>query len=194
MIDLLLNELNWDTSDEDKEKALNQLIQIDDDLIPTLIRYKDGRAAKVLKGIGYPRVKNVLYELLGWLKDINWPGAYDIADLIVSIGTPMIPHIKRAFEERDDIWHYWIITNVLEKWDKETIKPLEEELMRFVNSFDLLLMTECVDIASMKLLLERHLGDTGRITQVYSLKTDYIGQINDNIGSIKELVKQNTDH
>ena len=58
---------------------------------------------------GYPAVEPVLYELLTWLQDCNWPVAHELFDFLASIGAPLAPHIRRVFDGDDYVWQYWLI-------------------------------------------------------------------------------------
>ena len=58
---------------------------------------------------GYPSVEPILYELLTWLQDCNWPVAHVLFDFLASIGAPLAPHIRRVFSGDDYVWQYWLI-------------------------------------------------------------------------------------
>src|SRR5262245_11128325 len=58
---------------------------------------------------GYPAVEPVLYELLEWLQDCNWPVAHELFDFLASIGAPLAPHIRPVFAGDDYVWQYWLI-------------------------------------------------------------------------------------
>ncbi len=62
---------------------------------------------------GYPAVEPVLWDLLSWLQDMNWPVAKTLAPFLAGIGIPLVPHIKKVFTSDDDIWKYWIINEIL---------------------------------------------------------------------------------
>jgi hypothetical protein len=158
-IERLIDNIQFDKPEELRKKAFYELIKIDDDKIPLLIRYKDQNAAEVLREIGYPRVKNYLYELLVWLQDVNWPGSRVIADLLVEVGEPIIPHIKIAFKEYDSIWHLWILSYIVSKWPYELVKELENELIYFIKSFDKNNIAEGVDIEAAEIVIKNNLGD-----------------------------------
>lgn len=57
---------------------------------------------------GYPAVDPVLYELLEWIQDLNWPVAGELFPFLSTIGEPLAPHIRRVFASDDYIWQYWI--------------------------------------------------------------------------------------
>ena len=57
---------------------------------------------------GYPAVEPVLYELLEWIQDYNWPVAHVLYPFLASIGAPLAPQIRRVFAGEDYVWQYWI--------------------------------------------------------------------------------------
>ncbi|WP_395748588.1 DUF5071 domain-containing protein [Prosthecobacter sp.] len=72
----------------------------------------DNETARLAVQAGYPAVQPVLYDLLGWIQDFNWPVAHELFDFLASIGAPLAPHIRRVFSREDLSWHYgaiWLI-------------------------------------------------------------------------------------
>lgn len=73
----------------------------------------DSNAARNAHALGYPAVEPILPDLLQWLQDMNWPVAGQIAGLVVPIGAPLAPHVRRVLDSGDDGWKYWIISCVI---------------------------------------------------------------------------------
>jgi len=82
--------------------------------------------SKILIKRGYPRVRNVLSQMLLWFQDLNWPGASEIWELLSLVDKEvMIPHLEEATmtakEEKDESWLYFlgefIINNGYKKED-----------------------------------------------------------------------------
>jgi hypothetical protein len=69
----------------------------------------DIATARLAAQAGYPAVEPILYDLLTWLQDCNWPVSHVIFDFLASIGAPLAPHIRRVFDGDDYIWQYWLI-------------------------------------------------------------------------------------
>ena len=69
----------------------------------------DIATARLAVQAGYPAVEPVLYELLEWLQDCNWPVARELDSFLASIGAPLAPHIRRVFSGDDYIWQYCLI-------------------------------------------------------------------------------------
>ena len=77
---------------------------------PLVPKFKsDIETARLAVKAGYPAVEPVLYELLEWLQDCNWPVAHELFDFLASIGAPLAPHIRRVFSSDDLTWQYWLI-------------------------------------------------------------------------------------
>jgi hypothetical protein len=89
----------------------------------------DHESANRAIAAGYPAVEPVLWDLLEWIQDMNWPVAQDLAPFLASIGKPLIPHIKKAFETEDHIWKYWIMQEVFLE-SPEVAADFRDELRR----------------------------------------------------------------
>lgn len=77
---------------------------------PLVPKHKtDIETVRLAVSAGYPAVEPVLYDLLEWLQDCNWPVAHELFDFLASIGAPLAPHIRRVFSTDDYVWQYWII-------------------------------------------------------------------------------------
>ena len=73
----------------------------------------DIERARLAVATGYPAVAPILPELLEWLQDCNWPVSHILAPFLVSIGTPLIPHIQHILDTDDEIWKYWMISAIM---------------------------------------------------------------------------------
>lgn len=121
----------------------------------------DNEAIRIVN-LGYPAVAEHLPELLVWLQDMNWPGARTIAEFLVSIGIPLVPHILKILNGDDEDWIYWILIELVSKWDRETVAPLEPVLMRFAQfSYH----ADDLDIIALRLLAKNKLGNLDTLKQ-----------------------------
>lgn len=125
-------------SNEDIEKALSMLSGIfrpkgfdPDGFVP---RDKhDHESANRAIAAGYPAVEPVLGHLLECIQDMNDPVARTLAPFLVSIGRPLIPHIKKVFETDDHIWKYWIIQEIFLE-SPEVAAEFRDELQRIAHT------------------------------------------------------------
>lgn len=74
----------------------------------------------------------ILGELLTWLQDINWPIANPLADYLVTIGEPLIPHLKAILLSHDDWWVYWVLQSIVARLSPSLVQQLEPELKSLV--------------------------------------------------------------
>ena len=98
-------------------------------LVP--IAKADLQRARAAVDAGYPQVAPILGELVGWLRDYDWPVAGILAPFLASVGTPLKPHIWSVLRSEDDIWKYWVIgllVDALPKTDAEEFRPELERL------------------------------------------------------------------
>ncbi|WP_157998414.1 DUF5071 domain-containing protein [Desulfosporosinus sp. OT] len=177
----VLNQVNY-SNQEEIDKAVDILSSVSDDLVPNLIVIKSEIAAKAIVRIGYPRVQNVLAELLVWLQDMNWPGSYQIAELFVSIGKPAILYIKEVLTSNDDVWKYWVMEYVISKWSKDLVEELKEELISVMCQSDIF---EFTDIIAMRIL-----GQNGvNIRHIFNSKKNGLEEYIERLNELEEIIK-----
>lgn len=88
----------------------------------------DFEKLNVLIAAGPDAAIPILGELLTWLQDINWPIAIPLADFLVTVGEPLLPHLKKVLLSHDDMWVYWVLQAVVAKLPKDLVRHLEPEL------------------------------------------------------------------
>jgi hypothetical protein len=89
----------------------------------------DHESANRAIAAGYPAVEPVLGHLLEWIQDMNWPVAQTLAPFLASIGTPLVPHIKKVFETDDEMWKDWIMQEIFLA-SPEVAQEFRDELTR----------------------------------------------------------------
>ncbi|QKS44990.1 DUF5071 domain-containing protein [Paenibacillus cellulosilyticus] len=100
-------ELSWNNSDEMRERAIEQLLFIKDRDMHLLLQPNgkdlwDG-AAEVITRFGYPRIKIIIPMMLEWLQDMNWPGSERIAQVLNSIGNPLVPYVQAVMKDHPSV-------------------------------------------------------------------------------------------
>lgn len=55
----------------------------------------------------------IIFDLLEWLQDYNWPIARDILPIVVLHQNIAMPHILTILQGNDIMWKYWIIELVI---------------------------------------------------------------------------------
>jgi len=82
---------------------------------------------------GYPAVEPVLSYLLEWIQDMNWPVGQRLAPFLATIGTPLVPHIRKVFETDDEIWKYQIMDEIFLE-SPQVAEEFRDELARIAYS------------------------------------------------------------
>jgi hypothetical protein len=100
---------------------------------------------------GYPAVEPILWELLEWMQDTNWPVAQILAPFLAKIGLPLIPHIRKIFETADEMWKYRIISEILAE-SRVVTEALKTQLERIVNSPTQSELEEELDVQAREVL------------------------------------------
>ena len=187
-IDKLINIIvgNSAVASDVVEAAMQEIMKITDEQLPMLIRPKvcySEATAVVLTRIGYPRIKDIIPDLLRWLQDINWPGAYEIAKLLASIGKPVVPYIKDILRGTDDTWQLWVIKYVIDEWPKEFVVEIQSELEYLTRIINL---SEGIDVESLKVLAIHGLIERKRISS-FCHATKF--QLSQHVQRLEELEK-----
>lgn len=58
-------------------------------------------------------IQPIIFDLLEWLQDYNWPIAKDILPIVVLHQNIAMPHILKILQGNDTIWIFWIIELVI---------------------------------------------------------------------------------
>ena len=75
----------------------------------------DIAVAQKLVDYGMPAVEPILYGILEWFQDYNWPVAHTLEPLFDGMGEPIVPYIQNILSGDDDLWKYWIVVVVIPK-------------------------------------------------------------------------------
>jgi hypothetical protein len=102
------------------------------ELVPT--GKADIARAQAAVRIGCPAVAPVLYELVEWLQDYNWPVAHILVPFLRSLGAPLVPHIWRVLQSNDDVWKYWVMDLLISSLSKDVASEFRRELERLCFS------------------------------------------------------------
>jgi hypothetical protein len=197
MDDIELNEYIKNLNSEEpqylQDYAISRLINIEDSKLHLLLQpiskshWKN--AATVLKEIGYPRVKAIIPGLLQWIQDINWPGAQEIVDLLVTIDDKIVPYVKQALKSGDGIWIMWILSEVVSKWNRDLNNQIKDNLLELTNTLDTDLIIEGVDIQSMKLLYASKSIDKNKLLSVIKRKSVLYQELFENLEEFRASIE-----
>jgi len=154
----LIKFLHWDTPKSVIENVIKELVQIDNQYLPFLLQpmgkaYWDN-AALVLSEIEYVRLEPLIPGMIEWMRDLNWPGAMTIANLLCNIGEAVVPHLKIYFLESDDQLISWILSEIVGDWPKTFVVHVQTDLVRLAQRVE---SSEYVRVEAERILKEHAL-------------------------------------
>ncbi|MBD5496008.1 MAG: DUF5071 domain-containing protein [Lachnospiraceae bacterium] len=81
-------------------------------------------------------IEPVIPDLLAWMKDMNWPVAKEMPDLLALHQETLIPHIIEILqpEQEESDWKYFIINYLLPLLDEKYLLMLKPALERIVKN------------------------------------------------------------
>lgn len=150
-LESLLEMLSWNYDDKDEQKKIISILadEVSGIQIKKLIQPMSKKywlnSSKVIKQIDTNAIKEFSADLLVWLQDLNWPGAFNILNLFEKIdfenfSQGFYESIDLAIKEKDEIWVenlvelknnnylYSVLKGLIEyryrdrKWEKEYIR------------------------------------------------------------------------
>ena len=79
-------------------------------------------------------IKPIIYELLEWTQDYNWPIAKEIIPVLLEREDLIFPYIREILQSNDEEWIYWIIKLLLPSFSASHKNMLKDEIVRLTNS------------------------------------------------------------
>lgn len=82
----------------------------------------DIEAIKRLSEANTEQITSIATSLLEWIADMNWPVALELINVLPRFHKGLITSIKYILidQKKDPIWKYWIITQLLVQFPKES--------------------------------------------------------------------------
>jgi hypothetical protein len=152
----LENTISWNKSVAEQSDALSQYDNIsENDILELLKCVKYYEAGILIEYLGPEKLKDYLPQILEFLQDMNWPASGGASNMLRKSGRKILPEIRRVFSEvqYDEIWHYWILNNLIENWDQEIIEELKPDLIELIERAD----KEGASIKALSILKEEKL-------------------------------------
>ena len=107
-----------------------------------------------------------LPELMVWLQDLNWPGAQHIADFLMALGAPVLPHTRTILQGTGREGQYGFLDQLIDRWPRELVVPLAPDLLALAS-----LDTHVeADVMALAQLRKHRLGDPGVIRHLVEHK------------------------
>ncbi len=79
-------------------------------------------------------IKPIIYELLEWTQDYNWPITKEIIPVLLEREDLIFPYIREILQSNDEEWIYWIIKLLLPSFSASHKNMLKDEIVRLTNS------------------------------------------------------------
>lgn len=96
----------------------------------------DIAAVQRLEALSDDELRSVIPDLLTWLQDSNWPVADPLADFLTKHRETVEPFLSPLLlaEQKDEIWKYEIINQLLKKWGNAVSDEIKKEISRIISS------------------------------------------------------------
>ena len=79
-------------------------------------------------------IKPIIYELLEWTQDYNWPITKEIIPVLLEREDLIFPYIREILQSNDEEWIYWVIKLLLPSFSASHKNMLKDEIVRLTNS------------------------------------------------------------
>jgi hypothetical protein len=134
----LLESLAHAVTVEQEQEALQLFDALSDAQLVELTstRYlKSWPAGMVLRHLPVGRLVPYVEPLLVHLQNLNWCATPYVAEVLVAMGAPVVPALRRVFatDPDDGIWMMNLIYNVIQRWEEPLARLLEAELVGYVR-------------------------------------------------------------
>ncbi len=78
-------------------------------------------------------IKPIVYELLEWIQDYNWPVAQKLVPVLQEREDLIFPYISIILKGSDNMWKYWMMELLIPNFTKEHKEELKEELLKLTK-------------------------------------------------------------
>lgn len=116
----------------------------------------DNSNIEKLKQLSDEEIAPILPKLLEWIQDSNWPVAKDVVSVLALHQRELIPLIIDVLrpDEKDDIWKYWIIIDLMPLFSDENAEAVLPAIKRIAEAPTENERLEEVDAAAITFLRE----------------------------------------
>jgi hypothetical protein len=75
--------------------------------------------------------KHLIWDILDWLGDVNWPIFLDVRDLLLKNPHDCVPQLRRVFDGDDDVLQWNCLNHLIPNMPEECIRALAPDLRRY---------------------------------------------------------------
>lgn len=98
------------------------------------IHKSDFVTVKKIKKMDNEKIIPLLPGLLEWTKDMNWPIAKSVIELLLIFPKEIVPHVQEALLSKDDSWKYYILIFLVRELPIESKEQFKEYLIRLAEN------------------------------------------------------------
>lgn len=88
----------------------------------------DDKNLNIIRKLPDTQIKLVIYELLEWIQDYNWPIANQVLQILVQRQELVFPYISDILKGNDVMWKYWILELLIPSLERDYQFELKEDI------------------------------------------------------------------
>ena len=82
-------------------------------------------------------MKPIVYDLLEWIQDYNWPVAQELIPLLKEREDIIFPYMSDILRGDDFMWKYWIMDLIIPDFSFEHKNSLKDDILLLINDPDI---------------------------------------------------------
>ena len=82
-------------------------------------------------------MKPIVYDLLEWIQDYNWPVAQELIPLLKEREDIIFPYMSDILRGDDFMWKYWIMDLIIPGFSFEHKNALKDDILKLINDLDI---------------------------------------------------------
>ena len=82
-------------------------------------------------------MKLIVYDLLEWIQDYNWPVAQELIPLLKEREDIIFPYMSDILRGDDFMWKYWIMDLIIPDFSIEHKNALKNDILVLINDHDI---------------------------------------------------------
>lgn len=89
-------------------------------------------------------IKPIIYDLLEWTQDYNWPVAQELVPVLKEREDIIFPYMSDILRGDDFMWKYWIMDLLIPGLSLEHKNALKDDILKLINDLDIDENTESI--------------------------------------------------
>ncbi len=89
-------------------------------------------------------MKTIIYDLLEWVQDYNWPVAQELVPVLKEREDIIFPYMSDILRGDDFMWKYWIMDLLIPGFSLEHKNALKDDILKLINDLDIDENTESI--------------------------------------------------